>query len=80
MGSVAEDAFEKAGHGGSGRSIQDTAGRAVGEDSAVADESDLVGDLTGETHLVGDQDEGPPVGAQGFDGIEDFPGHFGIEG
>ena len=40
----------------------------------------MIGDLTGEAHFVGDENEVEAVGFEFFDEFEDFGGHFGIEG
>jgi hypothetical protein len=54
--------------------------RAAGDDLAAADKRHLVGHLAGKSHFVGHEDE---AGAEVFelaDHLEDFGGHFRIEG
>jgi hypothetical protein len=51
----------------------------MGGDTAITDEGEMVGDPSGETHLVGDQHEIATFGLEGGDGVEHFGGHFGVE-
>jgi hypothetical protein len=46
----------------------------------MGDEGQLIGDAAGEAHLVGDQDEIAAFGSKFGDHVEDFGGHFRIEG
>ena len=50
------------------------------DDFSIGEKGDMIGDLTGEAHFVGDENEVEAVGFEFFDEFEDFGGHFGIEG
>jgi hypothetical protein len=43
-------------------------------------ETDLVADLAGEAHLVGDEDEVASFFTELFNHVQDFRGHFGVKG
>ena len=53
--------------------------RAVGGNTAVADERHVIGDAPGESHLVRRQHEVATFRPQFRDHVEDFGGHFRIE-
>ncbi len=50
------------------------------DNTALGDEGNLVGDLSGEAHFVGDGDDVFAFFYEGFYDVEDFGGHFGVEG
>ncbi len=48
-------------------------------DLAIVKKGDVIGDLAGEAHFVGYQDEIAAFFAEFFDHVEDFGGHFRVE-
>ena len=50
------------------------------DDDTVGHEDDLIGDVAGEGHLVGDDHHRDVQILQGLDDLQDFPGEFRVEG
>src|SRR3954447_8472821 len=62
------------------RALQHGVGRAALDDDALVHEDDLVGDLTREAELVGDDHHGPALVRELLDHREDVPDQLGVEG
>ncbi len=78
--SVAEHAFEELRNRRGWRRIEKGGSRAVGGNAAIADEGEVIRDVSGEAHLVRDEHEIPSFGTKGGDGVEHLGGHLGVEG
>lgn len=79
-GLIGEDALEEGlDHGvlGGEEHLVDV---TVGGDAGMPDEGDVIGDASGEAHLVGGEDEVAAFGTEFGDEVEHFGGHFGVEG
>lgn len=74
-----QHALQELADAGGGRGIQQGCAWAVGGDTAIADEGQMVSHSSGEAHLVSDQHEIAALSLQGGDGVEHFGGHFGVE-
>ena len=64
---------------GGGGVVENLLDGAGFDDAAIGDEGDVVGDLAGKTHFVGDQDKIASLLAEFLNDVEHFGGHFRIE-